>query len=96
MTFKVAKAFRSRFETCITVTRTPFDDDWFDAYVLLSLLEGHPVTTPDRMLSLFSETKLLKDGVRRRVDPKGRKKARFRKLMGAVMLKQGMAALNAR
>ena len=40
---------RSLFTTCLMLTGTPVDNTWMDSFALLSLIDGHPITSPTRI-----------------------------------------------
>lgn len=45
---------RDSFVSCVMLSGTPLDNTWFDSFALLSLLRGHPVTSPLRMRLAFT------------------------------------------
>nr|RBQ98575.1 hypothetical protein FVER53263_20036 [Fusarium verticillioides] len=44
-TYHSISALRANFDGCLMMTGTPLDNKWSDAYALISLLRGHPITS---------------------------------------------------
>ncbi|KAF4502692.1 global transactivator [Fusarium agapanthi] len=44
-TYHSIGALRVQFDSCLMMTGTPLDNKWNDAYALISMLHGHPITS---------------------------------------------------
>ncbi|KAF5686635.1 CHD3-type chromatin-remodeling factor PICKLE [Fusarium circinatum] len=44
-TYHSIAALRVQFHSCLMMTGTPLDNKWNDAYALISMIHGHPITS---------------------------------------------------
>ena len=88
-TYLAVKALRDRMKCCIMLTGTPLDNKWADAFALMTMLKGHPITSIQKMRWAFTGTNI------KGKTPEDEYLKRFIQCMDAMTLRRPLATIKA-
>ncbi|KAG9503677.1 hypothetical protein J7337_003628 [Fusarium musae] len=82
-TYHSISALRANFDGCLMMTGTPLDNKWHDAYALISLLRGHPITSFLLFQAAFIKSLTSGPGF-----PEGFRRERYIQMLDACSLRR--------